>query len=262
MDDDYKESTSVVEAAIAKADEGSTDGSEANQAQGQAQAAPAEPAFDPKAAYEELKQQYGNVGRELGQFRSMQSKMDKILSALQGGQQASNQPEILKTLPPEQIQNAEQLIEALWKKKFGSDWESMQNFREEMMVEKTTSQIESATRGLLGAEYEKLEPIMANIVQDAKAARDEGNEEAQEFLNTLHKMPRTGARILASLAREEFAKSLNGQSQQATNALKASGARASNSVPSTAKVANAANPAEMTIEQLREAAEKEAMGAL
>lgn len=260
MDD--VDQTSLVEAEIAKADEGSTDGSEAA-TQGQAttaQAAPAEPAWDAKTSYEELKNQFGNVGRELGQFRTMQSKLDKLLGALQGQQtQAPTQPEFMKNLPPEQIQNAEQLIEALWKKKFGGDWDNLQNFREEMMVERTTSKLESSAKALLGAEFEKLEPTMSSIVQAATQAKNEGNEEATEFLDTLKRMPTTGARILASLAREEYAKSINGKSQQANNALKAAGTKAANGVPSTAKSSNVVNPAEMTIDQLREAAEKEAM---
>lgn len=252
----------VTETVTVPADGGSTDGSETSQAQATAQAAPAEPAWDPRAAYEELKGQLSNYGREAGQARSLQSKIDKLERQLASQSQTKNEPEVLKKLSPEELASTEQLVAALWEKKYGGEFNDLKSFREEMQVERSTSALESATKGLLGAEFEKLEPVMAQIVQAAEQAKQEGNDEASEFLNTLTRMPKVGARILASLARDHYAKGLQGQSAQATNALKAAGAKAAVGVAGGSKGATVQDPSKLSVDELRVLAEKEAIGAL
>lgn len=233
--------------------------------QGQAQSQTQEQPWDSKTAFEQwqrgFEEKFNNFGRELGQSRSAQSRLDKLERQLSQSSQTQNTPEALSKLSPQERAESLRIVEELWKEKFGKDWEGMQEFKREQEIERNNSRIEGSAKSILGADYEKYEPIMGGIVAAAKKAAEAGSEDAEEFLEVLISKPNYGARTLVAMAKEEFAKGQANKSAQATEAQKAKGAGAASTVPGgVQRGISKPDPSKMSIAELREAAEKEARG--
>lgn len=248
----------VITSLPENADKGSTE--EPGQTQQTEQTEQAEaPEADIRAEIAELKQQLTNMNRESGQFRRLQGEIATLKNQLSSSKPNNqSQTDILSKYSPEQIAESEALIAHLWEKKYGTDWKSLQESNSVAHAERVGNDVENAFRGVLGKSYDEVAPLANQIVEAAKAAKQNGDPEAAEFIDTLTNSPKVGGRLLAFYAKEAYAKQAGEKSQQAVNAQSAKGAKAAGSVPSgvTGKTQKL-DPKNMTIDQLREAAEQE-----
>lgn len=221
-----------------------------------------EPDFDPKTSYAELQKTIQNMQREFGQTRAMQSKLDKIAQSLetQRAPQNNQNQDFLSKYTPEQIIESEALIEHLWKKKFGKDWEGLQSFQKEASVDRAASTVEKTARNLLGEDYEKLTPSMNAVGKELWEASQQGNQRAQRLLDLLKTDPEIGGEMFTALAQKHYAENVQERSTQAVNAQVKRGERAAAGVAGGAQRGKVTkDPSKMSIDELRAAAEAEAL---
>ena len=223
---------------------------------------PEQKAFDAQAAINELTEKLTNMGREVGQGRALQSRLDKLAAILEKSSQPQpknpSQDEILGKYSPDQIAESEALIELLWKKKFGSDWERTQAEIRENKAERIGNVFENSARTYAGKDYNTLDPLMTKIASAAHEAANNGDPEASEFVQVMTQFPKVGARQLVALAREWHAETVKGQSAQAGAAQVQRGASAAAKSPGgVSKPIGAADPSKMSIDDLRKAVEAE-----
>lgn len=247
----------VITSLPESADKGSTEEPETQEQTEQTEQATA-PEADIRAEIAELKQQLTNMNRESGQFRRLQGEIATLKNQLGSKPNNQSQTDFLAKYSPEQIAESEALIAHLWEKKYGTDWKSLQESNTLAHAERVGNDVENSVRGVLGKSYNEIAPMANHIVESAKAAKQNGDAEAAEFLETLTSNPKVGGRLLAFYAKEAYAKQTGEKSQQALSVQSAKGAKAAGSVPGgvTGK-AQGLDPKNMTIEQLREAAERE-----
>jgi len=224
---------------------------------------PETPAFDPQTAYKGLEEQLRNFQRELGQSRTMQSKLDKLLAMQERGSQPkqNSQDDVFKKYSPEVISESEALITALWEKKYGEQFKGLQSFQTEAQTERVVNQFDSSARSFAGKDYDSLQSPMQNIVQAARQAASQGDDEAREFIQLMTTSPRAGARLLVSLAKESMTGQAGAQNAQANQQLQAKGAKIAGATPGgSTKSQGKKDPSTMTLAELRAAAEAEAIG--
>ncbi len=215
--------------------------------------------FDAKSSYAEMQKQLGNVTRELGQYRGLQSKFDKLVQSQQAPKTNQNQTDFLGKYTPEQIAESEALIEHLWKKKFGQDWDGLQSFKAEASIDRAASTVEKTARNILGEDYEKLAPSMNAVGRELFEASQQGNQRAQKILDLMKTDPELGGEYFTSLAQQHYMNNVQDKSAQAVTAQVKRGERAAAGVAGGAQRGRQAkDPSKMSIEELRDAAELEA----
>lgn len=255
MDEQVKDVTTTA----LPADAGTNDGTEAKETP--PEQTPVEEAFDPKAAYAALEEKLTNMGREFGQTRSLQSKFDKLVSVLEARtskpeNQNQSQTDLLSKYSADQIAESEALIELLWKKKFGSDWERTQSRVQEYEIDRVSNTFDTSARAYAGKDYETLQPLMEKIADAAYKAHKDGNEEASEFVEVMSKYPRAGAKQLVAMAREWHAENTQKKSAQATTTQEQRGAAVAAKAPGGAqRQAGKPDPNTMPIDELRKLVE-------
>jgi hypothetical protein len=266
FDSQVEDKDEVVAAPVVEpADSGNTDEPKAEEsgAKQEPEATP-KPVFNAEEAFQQLKEQLTNQGRELGQSRQLQSKYDKLIAQLEGrgSQTKPSQDDVLSKLSPEDLAASRQLVKTLWEQEYGQKFNSLLSLQEQAKVKETSHSFETTARSLAKSDdnYKQLEPIMASYVSFAKQQEQAGDPEAAELIELIKAYPAYGARIVYQKAVEYLAEKQGGQSRQATGAQQNRGARAAGAVPGGAsKGGEKLDPSKMSIDELRAAAEKEAL---
>ena len=195
--------------------------------------------------------------REIGQGNILPKKLqglaDKFM-ALEKQLQAKPQstiPGVLASLPADQQAAYKQLVrEALGldpNYDFGKTWQDLEKEREELRTEREDRQLKKnvggmveRARGMLGENYEKVEPYAKQAFQELLKAVDGGDEEAQKFFDELY-TTRSGLIAFLNAAQYRYSQALATQSQTAT-AAKEKGAKAASTTLSTASRSSATVP--------------------
>jgi hypothetical protein len=195
--------------------------------------------------------------REIGQGNILPKKLQGLadkFSALEKQLQAKPQstiPGVLASLPHDQQAAYKQLIrESLGLPPdydFGKTWqdlekerEELRNEREDRKLEKNVGGMVERARGMLGENYEKVEPYAKQAFQELLKAVDGGDEDAQKFFDELY-TTRSGLIAFLNAAQYRYSQALAAQGQTAT-AARDKGAKAASTTLSTASRSSATAP--------------------
>ena len=153
-DEEVRDGAPLPPPIVDNADKGTTD--EPEKTTEQTEQTQDEPAFDPRTAYQKLEDQLKNFQRELGQSRTMQSKLDKLLALQErGAPKTTTQDDIFKKYSPDVISESEALIKALWEKNYGDQFKGLQSFQSEAQTERIVSTFDNSARAYAGKDYEE-----------------------------------------------------------------------------------------------------------
>lgn len=187
------------------------------------------------------------LSKEFGQFRVLPNELKKIQEALTKQQE---KPSLLKGIDPAQRDQLSQLVDEIWKEKYGKDWEGSQSAIKEFQEEKRNLDINSRAMSIVNdpKQWEQLNPILGDIYTQMKKDAREGNQEAVDMVEAIRN-DKTGMAVftLVTLAKQRLSSSLETKNAEAI----AKQQKAAKSVASTPASIKKPGGVEMTLEDIQ-----------
>ena len=232
MAEEVVEQVEQVTDGLGEVVQGTDNQPEQSQQPTQTQTAQAPAAFDPQKAFADLQAQMmeklQGVERQAGQYKGLQSRLDKFEALIKQANAPQTTPSSLEALPPDQRAQFDKLM-AEWfgSSQYGKEFNELKQMKVEQQRMAAASDGYSSFMRAAGQDAEKLQPFATQFVNDIVKRAGEGDAEANQYLDLLVSNPVVSAKLMLAEAKEAYAKSVQAQSESATNALKAKGQQAS-----------------------------------
>jgi hypothetical protein len=207
-------------------------------------AAQPQPAADPNKALVEaiLKQLTPEFDKRFQPVRQTMGKLEKFQQ--EWSKQSKPQPQapaVWSNLKPEEQAAYGDLISHYLQSQLGIPLTEMKEFfstapkfMQEYQQQRQYAQIETMAKGYAGADWDKLEPIMASLYSEASAAAKAGNESAAVWIREFE-TTQAGVMNAVNIARQRLGEQAQATSQKAeetrNTAAKKAGTALSNAAP-------------------------------
>lgn len=182
--------------------------------------------------FPELDKRLTPIQRELGQFRKLQAEQAKQPKP------TYQPPTVWNELPPEQQKAYQDVVGHLIEQMIGEKMKNYDSVVKEYQDSQSFNKVYSLATGYAGKDWTNLEPIAAQIVNEANQARDNGDQSAAEFLDELS-TTKAGVGMLINLARQRYSQTVEAQSKKATEAKALESKKASTGLTNSSKTESA-----------------------
>jgi hypothetical protein len=163
--------------------------------------------------FSKLEQALNRISSELGGTRKLQSEFDKFRQAQT--QQTQTAPKSWDELDEPSKKTTQEILDHWFRENYGKKLEAYEAMHSSWQEQQQARQVENIARQELGADFDKFNPVMYEIVESIKALAETGREDAQKFLTEL-KSTESGVHRLIGMARAQLAQSVEAKNQKVT----------------------------------------------